>query len=230
MNREERMSGTSVAKLNRPSDSTATVPSLREKAKAMYREAVLNAAEQVFTSHGIRGARMQDIAKHAGVSVGTVYNHFAQKEDVITALAAMHDLEIRDASCPKPEDPVDFEGAMRARHERVMRFMKRHMGFYLLAIHEGLLTDLAPSNSPLAAVREDTRIQVEDAMVELLKQGMREGVVEEQDPHRLKHFYTGAMHGILFAVMKDPHLDVLAEGRAALNLFLRAIRRDPHIS
>jgi AcrR family transcriptional regulator len=50
------------------------------------RERVVAAAGTVFAEHG-RDAQMDDVAKHAGVGVGTVYRHFPTKEALIEALA-----------------------------------------------------------------------------------------------------------------------------------------------
>jgi AcrR family transcriptional regulator len=49
------------------------------------REKVLAAARAVFAEHG-REAQMDDVAKRAGVGVGTVYRHFPTKEALIEAL------------------------------------------------------------------------------------------------------------------------------------------------
>ncbi|MFI9383153.1 TetR/AcrR family transcriptional regulator [Kutzneria sp. NPDC052558] len=45
-------------------------------------ERVLAAAAEVFAARGL-GATLADIAKHAGVGVGTVYRRFANKDDLI---------------------------------------------------------------------------------------------------------------------------------------------------
>jgi AcrR family transcriptional regulator len=49
------------------------------------REKVLLAARAVFSEHG-REAQMDDVARRAGVGVGTVYRHFPTKEALIEAL------------------------------------------------------------------------------------------------------------------------------------------------
>jgi AcrR family transcriptional regulator len=49
------------------------------------REKVLEAARAVFSDQG-RDAQMDDVAKRAGVGVGTVYRHFPTKEALIEAL------------------------------------------------------------------------------------------------------------------------------------------------
>jgi AcrR family transcriptional regulator len=50
------------------------------------RERVLTAAQVVFGEHG-REAQMDDVARRAGVGVGTVYRHFPTKEALLEALA-----------------------------------------------------------------------------------------------------------------------------------------------
>jgi AcrR family transcriptional regulator len=50
------------------------------------REKVLEAARERFALQGLE-AQMDDIARAAGVGVGTVYRHFPTKEDLLQALA-----------------------------------------------------------------------------------------------------------------------------------------------
>jgi AcrR family transcriptional regulator len=52
------------------------------------REKVLSAARAVFSEHG-RDAQMDDVARRAGVGVGTVYRHFPTKEALIEALVVV---------------------------------------------------------------------------------------------------------------------------------------------
>jgi AcrR family transcriptional regulator len=49
------------------------------------REAILDAAEALFYSAGIRGATMTDIAERAGLTKRTLYYHFRSKDDLIEA-------------------------------------------------------------------------------------------------------------------------------------------------
>lgn len=49
------------------------------------RERVLEGARAVFAEHG-RDAQMDDVARMAGVGVGTVYRHFPTKEALVAAL------------------------------------------------------------------------------------------------------------------------------------------------
>ncbi|WP_037578112.1 TetR/AcrR family transcriptional regulator [Phaeacidiphilus oryzae] len=49
------------------------------------RARVLAAAEEVFAEHGT-GASTEQVARQAGVGVGTVFRHFPTKEDLLTAV------------------------------------------------------------------------------------------------------------------------------------------------
>lgn len=62
-------------------DRAAAKP-LTESRSARKRRAILDAATQVFLAEGFAGASMDAIARAAGVSKPTVYNHFADKQEL----------------------------------------------------------------------------------------------------------------------------------------------------
>lgn len=213
----------------RSSIPTAAIPagacSLRDDAKAMFRQAVLDAAEQIFASEGVHRARIQDIAKLARVSVGTIYNHFAQKEDIVSALLDEREREIIEAFAHHPDDPPDFVGRFNTRNERMLTLFSKHQAFFRFALYEGLFeSDIVPAGSVFSGhdTAFEKRFPRQTEM--LLEQGMDEGVVERQDPVRLKRFIAGAMRGVMLAALLDPDLDPVEEGRFAFEMCLRAIR------
>jgi AcrR family transcriptional regulator len=68
---------------------------LRKDAE-LNRRRILTAAREVFRDRGV-GATLNDVARHAGVGVGTVYRRFSDKEELVDAL--FEDMiEIVDAS------------------------------------------------------------------------------------------------------------------------------------
>jgi AcrR family transcriptional regulator len=54
----------------------------REREKAERRESILDAAEQVFFSKGVKEASMDEIAEAAELSKGTLYLYFSSKEEI----------------------------------------------------------------------------------------------------------------------------------------------------
>lgn len=71
----------------------AEQPRLRADARR-NRERILETAHRMFATGGL-DVSIDDIAAKAGVGVGTVYRHFATKEDLIRALMERHFLLLR---------------------------------------------------------------------------------------------------------------------------------------
>lgn len=67
---------------------------LRADAKK-NRDKLLEVAHKVFTTEGI-SVSMDEIARHAGVGVGTVYRHFPTKEDLFGAVIVSHKARLMD--------------------------------------------------------------------------------------------------------------------------------------
>lgn len=65
-------------------------PSSRQQQKEKTREKLLNAAYTVFVRQGITQSRMEDIAREAGVSHGTVFLHFHSQEELLEAVVARY--------------------------------------------------------------------------------------------------------------------------------------------
>jgi AcrR family transcriptional regulator len=80
------------------------------------REKVLTAARRVMARKGL-DAQMEEIARRAGVGVGTVYRHFPTKDDLVEALASARFerlAELAREALEREEPWAAFEEFMRA--------------------------------------------------------------------------------------------------------------------
>ena len=78
---------------------------LRERQKAARESRILKAASAKFRASGYRSVRIEDLAEIAEVSVGTVYNYYQTKGDILIATVAMEVEEVLDAGSHILEDP-----------------------------------------------------------------------------------------------------------------------------
>lgn len=69
-----------------PDAGSAKPRSAREVRSAARREAILNAALEEFSAQGFAAARLDDVAKRAGVAKGTIYLYFADKQALFQEL------------------------------------------------------------------------------------------------------------------------------------------------
>ena len=73
------------------------------------RRRIVDAARVVFAERGLRGSH-DDIAREAGVGVGTVYRRFPDKEQLIDALFEARIEEIADVARAAADHPDPWEG------------------------------------------------------------------------------------------------------------------------
>jgi len=54
------------------------------------KQKIADAANELFMKYGIRSISMDDIARHLGISKKTIYQHFSDKEDIVTLVTQAH--------------------------------------------------------------------------------------------------------------------------------------------
>jgi AcrR family transcriptional regulator len=91
---------------------TPEIPALglRARGKAQRNRRLLEAASRLIRAQGYDQTRIEDIAAHAEVSVGTFYNYFATKGDLLLAIVSMEVEEVLaqgDALVANPPGDVD---------------------------------------------------------------------------------------------------------------------------
>jgi len=86
---------------------------LRERQKADRTRRILEAASRLFREHRYGAIRIEDIAHGAEVSVGTLYNYFANKGDLLLAIVSMEVEEVLDSGLTiVAEPPADVAEAL----------------------------------------------------------------------------------------------------------------------
>jgi AcrR family transcriptional regulator len=131
------------------------------------RASVLAAARAAFGEHGL-DAQIDDIARRAGVGVGTVYRHFPTKQELIDALVVEHFTDIieRTAAALKEPDPG---AAFFAVLEYCYEAQNRDRMF-------DVLNDVAESSAAKADIIDELRL-VTDPLIERAKAA---GAVREE--------------------------------------------------
>jgi AcrR family transcriptional regulator len=92
----------------------------------MVRDEIVLAATRTFARDGALGSRLEDIRRDAGVSVGAVYHHFADKE-ALYAAAWMRALGSYQADFLEAlRGSTDAEDGVRSVVERQIRWVVTH--------------------------------------------------------------------------------------------------------
>jgi len=116
------------SRTKRPTATKPTSPHSARRAGPRWRRLpeerprqILDAALEVFGERGLAGARLDDIARHAGVSKGTIYLYFPNKEELFREVvrAVVIDRLHEAAAMATEADPVD----------ELKRYMRAHWDF-----------------------------------------------------------------------------------------------------
>lgn len=153
---------------------------LKQARRALYREAIVDAAERVFAEHGYDSAKVQAIAKQAGVSLATFYSVFPKKWDVFRAVQADRLQALMQEVGAQVLGARDAFGRVRAGLEGYLRFHMRHPEFLRLQLRErvpwGTTDEL---RTPEQTRAWEAGLQM---MIAALAEGMEQGVFRRDDP------------------------------------------------
>lgn len=88
---------------------------LRARQKADRNHRILAAATALFRDQGYHRTKLETISGHAGISVGTVYNYYENKGDLLMAIVSMEVNEVLNAGVALvTAPPDDVETAINA--------------------------------------------------------------------------------------------------------------------
>jgi AcrR family transcriptional regulator len=167
-----------------------------ERKKERSKEVIIEAAMELFKLHGFKKAPISEIARAAGVSQVTIYNHFGSKEglvrEVVKALLKRvmdraWEVIREDKPFPEKLETIIFDKAKIASEYR------------------GELMREAARNDPELRdwIEAFWREDVTKATLELLEEGKREGFVNPDLPVDMLLLYLEIIRRGVFA---DPNL------------------------
>jgi len=103
------------ARVQRRSRPHAASPVGRvERRKARTRAGLLTAARELFAARGIQSTTVAEIAEHADIAIGSFYNYFHTKEQLLDALleeelaTQLHALQARQAKVADPAEKISI--------------------------------------------------------------------------------------------------------------------------
>lgn len=184
------------------------------------RAAILDAAESVYARHGLEAGRMEQVAEAAGVSVGTLYNYFADRKTLVSSLLDERRAEllrrVDSALECAPADPIE-----RLRRLLLSSFehFEAHRPFVSLLVQEGIgeCGPLPGAASPPSTTFRVLRARAQEAL-ELARQ---QGTLRETDVGFLAHLVTGSLRSaILYGLAEGVPLGPAATADRILSLFL----------
>ncbi|NLW92814.1 MAG: TetR/AcrR family transcriptional regulator [Syntrophomonadaceae bacterium] len=156
--------------------------SIRDKKKLQTSTAILQSAKRLFTHNGYEQTTMEQIAEDAIVSIGTLYNYYASKGDILVAIMAEHAIESlnrgHDLLTAKPEDPVKALSEMVARYTEVFLSLDSRLLGKSLSL---ALENPSTMGQRLFSIDLQMITQVQESIIQMQEQGHLSPSLHVQD-------------------------------------------------
>jgi AcrR family transcriptional regulator len=148
----------------------------------------------VFADRGLNAAHLTDIAAGAGVAVGTVYNHFKDRDAILAAL--LHErrsgmLAIMDQFLAQPSSG-DFTTDLLALMRATAGYLDRHKPFHHI-LHQCDLVQNLVAYPQTAARSLDGKRQIHRRLEKLIARGLEQKALRPE----LADYYPSLLMGIL---------------------------------
>lgn len=185
-------------------------------------EAILDAASEVMAERGL-GATMEEIARRAGVSKQTVYNHFGGREEIVRVLA-----ERRSSTVVAP---LTLPGAAEDPETALYGFARSLLETVASEEHSQTmrLTILSAAEHPELAriIYESGPRSSRRRLAEFLRVEHAAGRMEVDDPELAAEFFGGMVLGPwqlrgLMNLGAPDAADIERRARASARAFMRA--------
>ena len=165
---------------------------IRELLVAARREQIVGAATRVFAEKGFRRATTREVARAAGVSEGTIYNYFQDKDALLMAILDRLNETGRRAEDFKEGMAADFRGFLEGYLRRRMSLIWEHREVFRVVLSEMLVN---------AELRELYLRQVVEPTMRIAEENFRSrmerGEVRETDAPLAMRSVAGAVLGVL---------------------------------
>jgi AcrR family transcriptional regulator len=165
--------------------------------RASVETAILDAAEDVGATQGIAAASLQAIALRAGVAVGTLYNYFEDRQELVDGMFARRRAELFDAieGAARAHDGAPFVQQLDAFLRTVFEFFDQRRAFLRLAL------EAAEARPPLVRGKDGKRRpamqQLEAHAERIVQVGIGEGRVRAGAPRLYAAVLASVMRGVL---------------------------------
>ncbi len=193
---------------------------VQQHTRAAYQDAILKAAEKVFARMGYFDAKMADIAQQTGVSVGTLYNYFDSKEDVVVSLAQrLHDEFFSGLDECRGTTPLR---RLEALVGSVLSFFEARGDLFAIYTNMGLTNENECRRlGGLVGVEGYLRLVAvfEGALRDAAAAGQ---IRKDFDPHELAAALCGMLNASIFVWMHHDRAGKLVDrGPGVLDLFMK---------
>ena len=192
--------------------------------KVITREAIIQAAIEVFSKKDFKTASISEIARKAGVADGTIYQYFKSKEELFFSIPIEKTNEFRS------QLELHLEGISGA-FNKIRKFVWYFLYFFKTNPEYGriLMLEMRVSKGFVKTETYEFLKQSVAQVMDIIVEGRNEGVIrQDTDIYILRHLILGALeHMVTRWLLKDEKYDLLEHHQEVSRILIDGLRAAP---
>ena len=168
----------------------------RKARNDVYRQHILDAAEQVFADKGFEAAKLQDISARAGLSMGTIYAIFPGKTELFTAILEGRGRELAELGRAIARAETPPREALDRLIDIYIGYFVEHPAFLRMHLRSGVSWALGPALATAGQIQ--VWQEIHDLQADIFRRGVESGVFVDEDAEILAKLFT-VMDQVLLA-------------------------------
>lgn len=167
------------------------------KCSVNKKESILNAALRLFVEQGEQATSMKWIAKEAKCGIGTMYNYFTSKDELISELY----VAIKTKLFSYILDTLDTNVPIK---QQFVETWYKAMDYALANPLEYKFLDIFAHSPKISQQASEEVNKLIFPVLEIFEKGKREGIIKDQDTLQLVIFTNGA---ITASILRNPNIN-----------------------
>ncbi|MEW5701309.1 MAG: TetR/AcrR family transcriptional regulator [Candidatus Zixiibacteriota bacterium] len=165
----------------------------RVRERAARHQDIVAAARDVFASRGFEKATLEEIAEHAELGKGTVYNYFESKESLFTAaLESLLD-DMREIASAAALESGSARQCFDRYTTRLVHYYRRNYDFCQMVSNECARVCHGGRGRRHRRL-QDSMLAAVEPLAGALRQAIKTGEVRRADPMSLAIMFFGLLH------------------------------------
>ena len=168
---------------------------------------IRKAAVEVISREGFFNTRMQDIADEAALAVGTIYNYFSSKDEV---LSYIFEAEMKR----RMKIMAELKEKNLTIREFLTQFLNKH---FAVLIENPDLGRVLVREKDFSKGKDKGEIKEHmNSLIKMLEKlfnsGIQKGEIKEINSHLMAVYFFGSMQGIIEYALTTPEKEMLKKG------------------
>ncbi|MCK5146180.1 TetR/AcrR family transcriptional regulator [bacterium] len=199
--------------------------SRKELEREARKQDILEMAAQLFALRGFHEVKVDDIADGVGLSKGTIYLYFENKENLFFSILMERFKALNTRLQAAVDENDNFHERLNKFIYTYLHFFKENEAFYKI-VHSEKTRMSMESHYKLHEYGKISYFKLFEMVIQLIKEGVEAGELRSMEPRSIALSLVGILNMYIYrSIFQSSDRDVEVEVNEIIDLFLNGAKR-----